>query len=327
MRTESRKLERLFDMYLALLRDGAVSRKRMIDDYAINERTLLRDINELSDIIGAEIGYDRTRMQYTLDAADREAVKKRISFTDSDAHIMSGFLRELWDKIDIFVDDPLPAPVKEYSEFRSCITMTLPPVTDLPVNRAEARRLLGLVQSLSDIRFSYFKRSADERYTVNAVPYLLHFAQGRWYLVAKDVKDNITKKYLLEKISDLTSQSLLVSRSDCDDRAAEREALKRTVRTKGNIFFDTDHVPETVRIRFDASVAHHIEHADYGFSQHIAAPRNSDGSMEAEYQFSSFMELWFFLIPWLGECSIVSPEHYRTEFASRVRAALAKLEA
>lgn len=333
--TETRRVERLFDIFSTLIRDGVASRKRLIDMYVISTRTLLRDINDLSLQFGTRIEYDKESGCYFIPHDELEALRNNLAYRDDESvgeKIARYFLASLKDHFSLFTENNTVSFIfPEYHEYKNIISVETPPLSRISRNNNEAKKLLRMVEDLEEITFTYTKRSHEPPYQVNAIPYLMHFAGGRWYLVAEDVADSITKKYIVEKVSNLAyAKRMLIGANEVDEeiieeRERKRQAIHQDLKEKKSIFFTTDNPAKKVVIRFDAATAHYFLENDYGFKQECEPTTHKDGHIDVTFHFGSFEEVWYFLLPWLGHFTIISPDYCRFCFMERVTKALAIL--
>lgn len=334
---DAKKFERLFDIYNRFVHDGFAIKQEIAKQYNVSNRSIERDISDLINSFAITILYDSNSGKYAPDKEDLKKLRDGYNFSDNPdkkiEKMLAVFLKKVFEQMTI-----LPTmlsskllPPQEYEEYYDIITVGRNPISKIPGNEQDIENLLEYTRALQTIRFKYYTTDIENAYMVDAIPFVLHYFHGRWYMVAEDISVGVVKKYVIEKISSLQSKTLIRMNNaqrmqheeECKKREVKRRKVIEDMKEKQNIFWNTDTPTETV-VCFDSEVAHYFLQNDFGFSQKIRQKKD-DGSVVVEFQFSSFLELWHFLSSWLGCFSIVSPDTFRSEMKDHLNKALKKL--
>ena len=137
-----------------------------------SKRTFHRDVQEMSDIFGIDINFDKSRNGYFIEIED---------ITPN-----TNLLLELYRYINLF---------KVYKE------------TDRYVAAEQERSgnehlllLLSAIQNRRKIEFVYCKFTDEVPQTKTAEPYFVKEYKNRWYVIARDTGDLQVKTFALERI-------------------------------------------------------------------------------------------------------------------------------
>ncbi|MDT8273657.1 MAG: WYL domain-containing protein, partial [Desulfomonilia bacterium] len=144
---------------------------------------------------------------------------------------------------------------------------------------------------------------------VIAHPYRLAYFDGVWYLVARDTKDGVIKKYALDKISGVKKLKEAVKDMPGD--------LDETLAASVNIWFTPERTTE-VLIEVDDQWAHYFERRGILPLQEIVE-RRDDGSLLVRFLACSDEEIAMCLKPWLPHVRIVEPEGVRQALLDEFR--------
>ena len=152
------------------------------NDFDINKRTFNRDINAILDLFEIEIVYSRNRKGYFIEATEENysAIKLKetldlfssIKIIDNDKHIISFEKRKS----------------KGIEHIYSITTA---------------------IKDSKTLSFKHKKHNDTETSQRSVSPYQLRESQGKWYLVAKDEKDNKIKTFGLDRMSLLQVENTL----------------------------------------------------------------------------------------------------------------------
>jgi len=142
-----------------------------------SQRTLQRDIREIKNLFGLDIEYSRYSKGYCLlhDDAENMNFQKMIEAFDT------------FNSLNIAQD--------------------MKPFIQLEKQRPQATEFLyGLLHSIRNrlqIRFTYHKFWEDEQTLRSVEPLIMKEFKNRWYVLAKDKKDNQIKTFALDRLSNL----------------------------------------------------------------------------------------------------------------------------
>jgi len=159
-------------------------------------------------------------------------------------------------------------------------------------------RLIDNIQMGRQVFFSYH---GEHPHDVVAHPYRVAYYGGVWYLIARDTKDGVIKKYALDKISDVKRlrEAAAGIPADLDD------ILSRSV----NVWFENDRTIEVV-VEVDAAWAHYFVRRPILPVQETVETR-ADGSLVLRFLACSDEEVVMCLKPWLPHVRVVKPGYIR----------------
>ncbi len=144
-------------------------------DYGISKRTFLRDIIDIRSIYDIDIQFDHSRNVYYIDEEQSEACSRILEAFD----ILNAF--NLSESLSDYI----------YFEKRH------------PQGTEHLNHLLDAIKNRKRVSFIYLKfwdESASQR---KVEPYALKEFKSRWYVLAKDLKDQHLKTFGLDRISNL----------------------------------------------------------------------------------------------------------------------------
>lgn len=148
------------------------------NDFEINKRTFKRDLDAILELFDIEILYDRKKRGYYVKQQEED-------FSST----------KLQESLDLFCTIKVVEKGKNIISFENRKSKgidKMPHIADAINNR----RILG---------FKYVKYQNLKISNREVEPYSLKESQGRWYLVAKDKKDNKIKTFGLDRMSHLFS--------------------------------------------------------------------------------------------------------------------------
>lgn len=153
---------------------------QMMDDQlsiGFSIRTLQRDIKEISNNFGIDIEYSRSGKGYHIVQSESENMNFQ--------RMMEAF--DMFNSLNLSQD--------------------LAPFIDLekrkPLGTENLYGLLHAIKNKLQIKFAYQKYWDDEISLRIAEPYAMKEFKNRWYVMAKDKKDNNVKSFSLDRLSGL----------------------------------------------------------------------------------------------------------------------------
>ncbi len=157
-----------------------LKRESELQEYNFNVslRTFQRDLNDIREIFKIDIQYDRSRNVYFTDKDEEPEMNERIL--------------EAFDTFNALnVSDRL----SKYIQFEK----------RKPQGTENLHGLLHAIQNKRVIHFSYQKFWEDTEHATQRTtePYLLKEFKNRWYIMAKDHKDDGIKSFALDRLSNL----------------------------------------------------------------------------------------------------------------------------
>ncbi|MFA9212400.1 MAG: helix-turn-helix transcriptional regulator [Candidatus Methylacidiphilales bacterium] len=147
-----------------------------------SKRTLQRDIKEISNIFGIDIEYSKQEKGYFISQSENENMNFQ--------RMMEAF--EIFNSLNMAHD--------------------LKPFIHLEKRKPQGtENLYGLLHAIKNkfqIKFTYQKFWEEEPSKRLAEPYALKEFKSRWYIMAKDMKDNHIKSFALDRLTNLEITTL-----------------------------------------------------------------------------------------------------------------------
>lgn len=145
-------------------------------NFEISQRTFQRDIQDIASIFDVEIAYDKSDRVYRIKSEPQSKENDRIC-----------------EAIDVF-------NVLNFSEnISNCILFD----NQKPKGTGYLYGILHAIKNNVTIRFTHQKYWDDDVTIRTVEPYAIKEFRNRWYVLAKDMKDNRIKTFGLDRISDL----------------------------------------------------------------------------------------------------------------------------
>jgi proteasome accessory factor B len=142
-----------------------------------SKRTLQRDIREIYQIFGIQIEYSQTSKGYFISESELENVNFQ--------RMMEAF--DMFNSLNLAQD--------------------LTPFIQLEKRKPQGtENLYGILHAIKNqlqIRFAYEKFWEEAMTSRLTEPYALKEFKNRWYLIAKDCKDNNIKSFALDRLTDM----------------------------------------------------------------------------------------------------------------------------
>lgn len=145
-------------------------------NYNISKRTFQRDLEDIRSLYNIDIKFDFSRKVYFIDFDEQPDVNERIL--------------EAFDTFNALnLSDRLSANI--HFEKRR------------PQGTENLYGLLHAIKNCLQIKFTYQKFWEDELTSRFTEPYALKEFRNRWYVIAKDLKDNNIKSFALDRLTNL----------------------------------------------------------------------------------------------------------------------------
>lgn len=142
-----------------------------------SKRTLQRDIKEIRNVFGIDIEYSKSQKGYFISQNENENMNFQ--------RMMEAF--DMFNSLNLAQD--------------------LTPFIHLEKRRPQGtENLYGLLHAIKNrlqIKFTYLKFWEEESSERLAEPYALKEFKNRWYIMAKDSKDNNIKSFALDRLTNL----------------------------------------------------------------------------------------------------------------------------
>lgn len=183
-----------------------------------SKRTLQRDIKEIRNVFGIDIEYSKSNKGYYISQSETENMNFQ--------RMMEAF--ELFNSLNLAQD--------------------LTPFIQLEKRRPQGtENLYGLLHAIKNrlqIKFTYQKFWEEELSQRLAEPYALKEFKNRWYIMAKDSKDNNIKSFALDRLTNLeiTNQTY---------RYPDNYSIEQSYRYCFGIISPNDEEPQDIILLFD----------------------------------------------------------------------------
>lgn len=160
--------------------ESQVDYLQMQDDslnIGFSKRTFQRDIREIRNIFGIDIEYSKSEKGYLIFQSEMENMN----------------FQRMMEAFDMFNSLNISQDLKPYIHLEK-----RPP--------QGTENLYGLLHSIKNklkVTFMYQKYWEEEPSSRSGEPYALKEFKNRWYLVAKDIRDNKIKSFALDRLTKL----------------------------------------------------------------------------------------------------------------------------
>jgi len=204
-------------------------------DFNISDRTFKRDCENIATIYGIDIVYDKSARIYKINEEILQEVDSRIM--------------EAFDYIDAL---GVSQNISKHVLFEN----------RRPQGTENMYGLLHAIKNQLLISFSYQKYDETESTHRNAEPYALKEFKYRWYILAKDLKDNTIKTFALDRLSELeiTKQSFIKPHNFSPDSYFKNSF---------GVVTNAEEKPEEIILSFDAFQGKYIKSLPFHHSQQI----------------------------------------------------------
>lgn len=306
---EQNKTRRFFDLILWLQKSGSagVSRERIMEEYGISEKTFLRDIEELEELLPLGLRYDREekRLYGSLggDAAGlvplesqtpnqqelQKTSEKNSALTNQNINLFSGKKPEGY-------------------------LLHLTP-TRLRLGERELETLFEAVLSGSAVEFFY--RGKLRR----AAPLFFCYYAERWYLFAWMMEGSLILKFRLDQIEKVALPLVGASAAGADIAALKKESARK-IRDSHNIFVDLNATSD-LQIDFRFFFSEAFLRDEMGKYVSISRPDPAEANVtDIRLSFSAYSEARMFMNKWLGRFQILGPETIRKRYLEELEEAM-----
>ena len=160
--------------------DNQVDYLQMQDDtlnIGFSKRTFQRDIKEIRNIFGVDIEYSKSQKGYFISQSEMENMN----------------FQRMIEAFDMFNSLNLAQDLKPFIHLEK----------RRPQGTENLYGLLHAIKNKLQIKLSYQKFWEDEANIRTAEPYALKEFKNRWYVLAKDMTDEIIKSFALDRLTNL----------------------------------------------------------------------------------------------------------------------------
>lgn len=293
-KTQKRRIIRVGRVLKAFLERETASTPLLSELLGVDVRTVQRDLKALKDA-GLPI-HEEKKGTYSL---RKDLIKYGdLSLFDESELALIVALKDLVSQLGAPFEKAAEDILSRLCEYSACRPVYVKIEGGIQLNPRTMNKLIETIQMGRQVYFSY---DGDKPHEVTAHPYRVVYFDGVWYLIAKDAKDTLIKKYALDKISGVKKLKEAVKDmpKDLDD------VLSKSV----NIWFSGDRTKEVV-IEVDAQWAHYFRRRWIMPLQEILEERE-DGSLRVRFIACSDEEISMCLKPWLPHVRVLNPQEVR----------------
>ena len=176
--------------------------------------------------------------------------------------------------------------------------------------------LTRILKAIRERKQAFFQYDTQVVIGVTMEPYRIVYFGGFWYLVGKEIKTGILKRYALDKITDFKLAKVCFK--------CVPDGLDNTLESSSNIWFSEDKNIE-VKVIVDRSCADYFKRRRMFPTQEIQEER-PDGSLQTIFRVGRYEEIEYILKSWLPNVSILEPKEFRKKFLNDLRKCTEKHE-
>jgi predicted DNA-binding transcriptional regulator YafY len=178
------------------------------------------------------------------------------------------------------------------------------------------RLLNRILKAIREKKQALFQYETHVALAVKMEPYrIVHFG-GFWYLVGKEIKAGILKRYALDKIMNF---KLAKACFKCVP-----DGLDDSLESSANIWF-SENKNIAVKVVVDQCCADYFKRRRIFPTQEIQEER-PDGSLLIVFRVGRYEEIEYILKSWLPNVSILGPEEFRKKFLNDLKKCTKKHE-
>jgi len=290
-----KRLMRLGQLLRVFLDKDSVSTNLLCQMFGVNSRTIQRDLKSLK---GAGIAvHEEKKGVYRL---NKDLFKELVVFDETELALimaLKDLVSQLGKPFEKAAEDLL-GRIGDYTEFKPVYVKI---DSGIQLNSRTMNRIIKAIQQARQV---YFQYQGQPSLTVIANPYRVAYFDGVWYLIARDTKDGIIKKYVLEKMI-----ALKILKTPWQDMP---EDIDEILRKSVNIWFSGERTME-VLIEVDATCAEYFRRRQIMPLQEIVEKRKDD-TLLIRFTACNNEELSMCLKPWIPHVRIISPQGVRDKF-------------
>ena len=299
---QKQRIIRVGKVLKAFLERETVTTPLLAQLLGVDVRTIQRDLKALKDA-GLPI-HEEKKGTYSL---KKDLIKYGdLSLFDESELALIVALKDLVSQLGAPFERAAEDILSRLCEYSACRPVYVRIEGGINLSTKIMNKLVDTIQMGRQVYFSYKK---DEPHDVIAHPYRVAYFNGVWYLVARDTKDNIIKKYALDKISDIKRLKERAKGIPAD--------LDEILSSSVNIWFEKDRTTEVV-IEVDAQWSHYFIRRDILPLQEILEKRD-DGSLTVRFLACSDEEIVMCLKPWLPHVRVVNPKDVRNQLVNEYK--------
>ena len=225
----------------------------------LSKRTIQRDLKEIRNLFGIGIYYSKSQKGYFIENSDSENMN----------------FQRMMEAFDVFQSLNIAQDAKQYMFAENRI----------PQGTEHLHGLLHAIKNRKVIEFSYHKfwdKTASKR---SVHPYAIKEAKNRWYLIGKDMQDELVKTFGLDRLQelDIKMQKFPVYSYNVED----------SFKYLFGVLGDDDLEPQNITLSFKAFAGKYIKTLPLHWSQKILVDNAKELriSMKLKPTYDFLMEL------------------------------------
>ncbi|MFP4486436.1 MAG: helix-turn-helix transcriptional regulator [Campylobacterales bacterium] len=285
---------------LRRLNEGeTLSVKELADEFGVSTRTIQRDINE------------------RLHSYPIEKIGKKFRFEEGYSIAKSHSLE------DILVLDILERVSESVGPLFSTKAKTL---LKKMKNKSSANPIftklfledisdkldeISAIESAIEAKIAISCKYEFDEYSKNIdlEPLKIISFEGFWYLLARDSRNKIVKKYYLKNISDVKAKS---------EKFLISSELKERLDSAINVWFEPKNEPYRVTLFIDGEIVKYFKRKPISKNQ-VVSSLYDDGSMEITFKITHNNEVSREILKWIPHIKVLEPESLKAEIESSVK--------
>lgn len=238
-----------------------------------SKRTLQRDIKEIRNIFGIDIEYSKSQKGYFISQNENENMNFQ--------RMMEAF--DMFNSLNLAQD--------------------LTPFIHLEKRRPQGtENLYGLLHAIKNrfqIKFTYQKFWEEELSQRLVEPYALKEFKNRWYIMAKDSKDNNIKSFALDRLTSLEITNLSYQYPD-------NYSIGQSYRYCFGIISPTDEEPQDIILSFDPFQGKYIKTLPLHDTQQVLV--DNDEEMKIKLKLCLTHDLVMELLSFGDNMKVIEPK-------------------
>ena len=293
-----KRTERIFDLirWLNENKSTGIQKKTIIDEYEINEKTFLRDVDFLQKTFPNIITYDK------------------------DYNILSGFIKLDYDtfkKLDDNLNQELSDKINIFNKLNNKneipYVVNIPDATEISLKKEDLSKILEAIFNREKINIYYHKNENKEK--LICYPLFFSYFPSNWYLFV------ITEKYpkgaiklKLDRIAEIENILIDNSKFIVHNYNEIKDLILSEVKESKNIFNDFTHSETPIKVTANFFISKEYLKGSLPQNSKITLAKENKEVLNITLPFTSYMEAQMFFNKWLGHFSIIGPKYFREKY-------------
>ena len=238
-----------------------------------SKRTLQRDIKEIRNVFGIDIEYSKSQKGYFISQNENENMNFQ--------RMMEAF--EMFNSLNLAQD---LTPFIHLEKLR-------------PQGTENLYGLLHAIKNRLQIKFTYQKFWEEELSQRLVEPYALKEFKNRWYIMAKDSKDNNIKSFALDRLTNLEITNLNYQYPD-------NYSIEQSYRYCFGIISPNDEEPQDIILSFDPFQGKYIKTLPLHDTQQVLV--DNDEEMKIKLKLCLTHDLVMELLSFGDNLKVIEPK-------------------